>query len=307
MVAATELTVMITGESGTGKDLTARAVHELSSRKSHPFVAINCPTVPEQILESELFGYKKGAFTHATRDRTGLFQEAGGGSIFLDEIGEVSPAIQTKLLRVIQEKEIKPLGDTRTVQVDVRIIASTNRDLAQRMQQGAFREDLFYRLNVLPIELPPLRERPEDIPLIAAHLVQKHCTKLQRPEKTLSPELLQAITAYRWKGNVRELENAIVQGILFSKDDVIRPEDIPSDEMKSLNPGCIPFDGISVELPYREAKETVLQRFNAEYIGRILSETRGNVTRAAAKAGLERQSLQQVMRRYNIAAEDYRK
>ncbi len=307
MVAATELTVLITGESGTGKDLTARAVHELSSRRNHPFVAINCPTVPEQILESELFGYRKGAFTHATRDRNGLFHEAHGGSIFLDEIGDVSPAIQTKLLRVIQEKEIKPLGDTRTVKVDVRIIASTNRDLEQRIQQGAFREDFFYRLNVLPIELPPLRERPEDIPLIAAHLVQKHCTKLQRPGKTLSPELLQAITACRWKGNVRELENAIVQGILFSKDDVIRREDIPLGEARPASPGGLNIDDISVALPYREAKETVLRRFNDMYIGRLLSETGGNVTRAAAKCGLERQSLQQVMRRYDIIADDYRK
>ncbi len=307
MVAATDLTVLITGESGTGKDLTARAVHALSSRKNKRFVAINCPTVPEQILESELFGYKKGAFTHATRDRTGLFQEAHEGSIFLDEIGDVSPAIQAKLLRVIQEKEIKPLGDTRTVKVDVRIIASTNRNLEERIRQGAFREDFYYRLNVLPIELPPLRERPEDIPLIASYLLEKHCTKLNRPGKTLSPELLENISRYQWKGNVRELENAIVQGILFSKEDAIGLSDITTGGVNFCAPDCKSFDEIFVHLPYREAKESVLQHFNAGYIGRILAETGGNVTRAAERCGLERQSLQQVMRRYNIIADDYRK
>jgi len=307
MVAATDFTVLITGESGTGKDLTARAVHAMSERGDKPFVAINCPTVPEQILESELFGYKKGAFTHATRDRTGLFQEAHGGSIFLDEIGDVSPAIQTKLLRVIQEKEIKPLGDTRTVKVDVRIIASTNRDLEERMREGVFREDFFYRLNVLSIELPPLRERPEDIPLIASHLLQKHAAALNRPGKTLSPAFLERISAAQWKGNVRELENAIVQAILFSKDDDITPADIATGPVKSGIPECGQFDAIAADLAYRDAKEAVLKRFNAEYIGRILSQTRGNVTRAAALCGLERQSLQQIMRRYALKAADYRK
>jgi DNA-binding NtrC family response regulator len=306
MVAATDLTVLITGESGTGKDLTARAVHALSSRKDKRFVAVNCPTVPEQILESELFGYKKGAFTHATRDRTGLFQEAHEGSIFLDEIGDVSPTIQTKLLRVIQEKEIKPLGDTRTLSVDVRIIASTNRNLKERIQEGAFREDFYYRLNVLPIELPPLRKRAEDIPLIADYLLQKHCIKLNRPGKMLSPELLEMLVAQQWKGNVRELENAIVQGILFSKKDLIGPEDIIAGTRDSNVTGKH-FDKQTASLSYKAAKEVVLQNFNAEYIGQILADAEGNVTRAAARCGLERQSLQQVMRRYNIQADDYRK
>ena len=307
MVAGTDFTVLITGESGTGKDLTARAVHAMSERGDKPFVAINCPTVPEQILESELFGYKKGAFTHATRDRTGLFQEAHGGSIFLDEIGDVSPTIQTKLLRVIQEKEIKPLGDTRTVKVDVRIIASTNRDLEERIRQGAFREDFFYRLNVLSIELPPLRDRPEDIPLIASHLVQKHAAALNRPGKTLSPESLEILGSGHWKGNVRELENTIVQAILLSQNDEIGSADIPADAAKPGARTSGPFDAMAASLPYREAKEAVLTQFNAGYIGRVLSQTGGNVTRAAALCGLERQSLQQIMRRYNLSAADYRK
>ncbi len=304
MVANTDLTVLITGESGTGKDLTARAVHRLSPRKEGPFVAVNCPTVPEHILESELFGYKKGAFTHATQNKTGLFQEADGGSIFLDEIGDVSPTIQTKLLRVLQEKEIKPLGDTRSITVDVRIISSTNQDLRQKIRKGEFREDFFYRLNVLPIELPPLRERREDIPLIASHLMEKHCAKLNKPLKVLSPELLESFQERTWEGNVRELENVIVQGILFSTTETIRPRDVgfsPKPESKPC-PGEMTFE----DLPYKVAKEAVLQRFNAAYIGGLLEQTGGNVTQAAKECGLERQSLQQIMRRYDISADDFR-
>src|SRR6056297_2375748 len=226
MVAATDFTVLITGESGTGKDLAGRAVHDLSLRQASEFIAVNCPTVPEQILESELFGYKKGAFTHATQNKIGLFQQADGGSIFLDEIGDVSPAIQTKLLRVLQEKEIKPLGDTRTVRVDVRIIASTNQNLKEKIRTGQFREDFYYRLNVLPIELPPLRRRPEDIPLIADHLFNKHCQRLNKPDKTMAPELISFFQECYWEGNVRQLENLIIQSILFSRSDTVRPDDL---------------------------------------------------------------------------------
>ncbi|MFA7426328.1 MAG: sigma-54 dependent transcriptional regulator, partial [Desulfosarcinaceae bacterium] len=206
-VAQTELTVLITGASGVGKDLSAQAIHRLSPRRNGPFVAVNCPTVPEQILESELFGYRKGAFTHATQNKIGLFQEASQGTIFLDEIGDISPPIQAKLLRVLQEKEIKPLGDTRTISVDVRIVASTNQDLAAKIACGEFREDLFHRLNVLPVRLPSLHEHVEDIPLIAGHLLRKHCTALDRPLKRLSPDLMDIFKKHAWTGNVREMEN----------------------------------------------------------------------------------------------------
>ena len=233
MVANTDITVLITGESGTGKDLTARAVHALSSRNKKSYVPVNCPTIPEQILESELFGYKKGAFTHAVRNKIGLFQEADKGSIFLDEIGDISPVIQTKLLRVLQEKEIKPLGDTRTVKVDVRIIASTNQNLKEKIQKGEFREDFFYRLNVLPIKLPPLRERREDIPIIANHLMEKHCVKLNKPLKWFSHDLMDIFINRRWEGNIRELENVIIQGILFSKTDEIFHKDVNLDKNKN--------------------------------------------------------------------------
>ncbi len=306
MVAATDLTVLITGESGTGKDLAGRAVHALSHRGQNEFLAVNCPTVPEQILESELFGYKKGAFTHATQNKIGLFQQANGGSIFLDEIGDISPSIQTKLLRVLQEKEIKPLGDTRTVTVDVRIIASTNQDLKRKIRESQFREDFYYRLNVLPIELPPLRKRPEDIPLIADHLFNKHCHRLNKPDKAMSPELISFFQECYWEGNVRQLENLIIQSILFSTSDIVKPDDLAGNNPAGAGAaGAAELPDIR-SLPYKTAKERVLQTFNTDYIGALLTETAGNVTQAAKMCGMERQALQQIMRRYDISAEDFR-
>jgi len=303
MVAKTELTVLVTGESGTGKDLTARAIHALSSRRNGPFVAVNCPTVPENILESELFGYKKGAFTHATHNKKGLFQEADHGTIFLDEIGDISPAIQAKLLRVLQEKEFKPLGDTRSVAVNVRIIASTNQPLKEKIKKAEFREDFFYRLNVLPIHLPPLREHREDIPLIANHLLEKHCRKLSKSDKKISIELLDIFINRGWEGNVREMENLIMQGILFSAGNEILPGDVGL--RKETRPSCL-VDSSFQDLPYKEAKEQTLQAFNTNYINNLLTGSKGNVTRAAKICGLERQALQQVMRRYGIKADPFR-
>jgi len=304
MVAKTDLTVLITGESGTGKDLTARAIHALSSRSRQPFVVVNCPAVPENILESELFGYRKGAFTHATQNRIGLFQEAHRGTIFLDEIGDISNSIQTKLLRVLQEKEIKPLGDTKSIQVDVRVVASTNRNLEEKIRRGEFREDLYYRLNVLPIILPALRERREDIPPLADHLLAKRCAELGKPPKTVSPELMDLFLKHPWEGNVRQLENIILRGILFAPREQIRPEDVGFGQMSSATTSMV--ESNLARLPYREAKEDALRRFNSEYLQELLKTTQGNVSQAAQLCGLERQGLQQVMRRYGIRAEDYR-
>ncbi len=304
MVAKTDLTVLITGESGTGKELTARAIHALSGRQKRAFIAVNCPTVPEQILESELFGYKKGAFTHATGNRIGLFQEADKGSIFLDEIGDVSLAIQTKLLRVLQEKEIKPLGDTKSVKVDVRIIASTNQDLKKKIHQGQFREDFFYRLNVLPIRMPPLRNRVEDLPLICSHLLEKHCAKLDRSLKKISPALMELFMKRPWEGNIRELENLIMRGVLFSTGAEIQPSDVGIRPQEASDAGSLPETFES--LAYKAAKERVLQRFNDDYIGYYLRQSGGNVTHAAGACGLERQALQQIMRRYGIKADAFR-
>lgn len=307
LVASSDVTVLITGESGTGKDLTARAIHASSDRKNNSYIPVNCPTIPENILESELFGYKKGAFTNATKDKQGLFQEADKGTLFLDEIGDIGPAIQTKLLRVLQEKEVKPLGDTRVSKVDVRIIASTNRNLKQKMADNEFRQDFFYRLNVLSIELPPLRERVTDIPAIAEHLVTKHCKKLNKNPKIISEPVMDALIKHTWPGNVRELENVIMQGILYSKDDIIELGDIPlkpSDVKSSVSQGLNSDPLLS--LPYRQAKEKTLTQFNNAYVGAKLSLTGGNITQAAKKSGLDRQALQQIIKRFNIDPNTFR-
>ena len=307
MVAQSDVTVLITGESGTGKDLTAQSIHSMSDRKNQPFVPVNCPTIPEHILESELFGYKKGAFTNAQRDRKGLFQEADRGTLFLDEIGDIPPMIQTKLLRVLQEKQIKPLGDTKAVDIDVRIIASTNRNLDRKIKNEEFREDLFYRLNVLTIHLPPLRERPTDIPLLAKHLVATHSQKLGKPEKMISDRLMDVLVKHSWPGNVRELENILIQGIVYAESDTITCSDVPVDDLdtgKAVRTDT-DFSRLST-LPYREAKEELLRQFNHQYIGAMLAITNGNITRAAKKSGLERQALQQIIKRFDIDPEQYR-
>jgi len=305
LVAGSDVTVLITGESGTGKDLTARSIHALSPRKDKPYIPVNCPTIPEHILESELFGYKKGAFTNAYRDKTGLFQEAHQGTIFLDEIGDVGPSIQTKLLRVIQEKEVKPLGDTKSDRVDVRIIASTNQDLKQKIADKEFREDFFYRLSVITIELPPLRDRVTDIPLLCDHLLAKHCKKLNKSPKRLSHNVRDLLMKQHWQGNVRELENVLVQGILYAEGDTIKQAHVPIGGAED-NTCDGKLDPETRQMPYKDAKERILTRFNHNYIGAMLTLTSGNITQAAKRCAMDRQALQQIMKRYNIDPEHYR-
>ena len=307
MVASSDITVLITGESGTGKDLTARSIHALSPRKNRSFIPVSCPTIPEHILESELFGYKKGAFTNASRDKIGLFQEADKGTIFLDEIGDIGSAIQTNLLRVLQEKEIKPLGDTKVKKVDVRIIASTNSDLEQKIADNEFRQDFFYRLNVLPIELPPLRDRITDIPILAKYLVLKHCKKLNKEPKIISEEVMDLLMKHPWPGNVRELENIIVQGILYSKEENIFLSDIPFKDAKIKKTSFQSlYDDNFAALPYKAAKEKLLHQFNHDYIGAKLSVANGNITQAARQCNMDRQALQQIMKRFSIDPEPFR-
>lgn len=299
-VAPTDVTVLITGESGTGKELVARAIHKLSPRAKGPFVAVNCPTLPGNVLESELFGYVKGAFTDARQDRKGLFQEAEGGTLFLDEIGDLPHDLQAKLLRVLQEKEIKPLGQNRTVKVDVRVLASTNQDLEKRISEGKFREDLFYRLKVVSLHLPPLRERVEDIPPLAEHFLQKHGPRLGREGIRLDPEAMESLLSHGWPGNVRELENRIQQAMILARSRSIGraqlwPESAPREsEWPSVQ-----------HLPYKEAKLRIMNHFHKNYFSRLLEENKGNVTRAAEACGLERQALQQLLRRYRISRQDF--
>jgi len=300
MAAPTDATVLITGESGTGKELVARAIHRLSHRSQGPFVAVNCPALPENLLESELFGYARGAFTDAKSDRKGLFQEAEGGTIFLDEIGDLPLQLQAKLLRVLQEKEIKPLGQSRSLKVDVRVLASTNRDLKRQMAEGKFREDLYYRLGVVTISLPPLRERLEDLPLLVDHFLRKYGPDMGKPGISLSKEAMGALLSYEWPGNVRELENVLQRSIIMARGREISPEDIGIGQKEE-------GDGWpSVHhLPYKEAKSSILRHFHKTYLSRILEAHRGNVTRAAEACGLERQALQQLLRRYGLRREAF--
>jgi len=299
-VAPTDVTVLITGESGTGKELVARAIHRLSRRSGSPFVAVNCPALPGNVLESELFGYVKGAFTDARQDRKGLFQEAEGGTLFLDEIGDLPHDLQAKLLRVLQEKEIKPLGQNRTVKVDVRVLASTNQDLGKLMSEGKFREDLFYRLKVVSLHLPPLRERVEDIPPLAEHFLQKHGPRLGREGIRLAPEAMESLLSHDWPGNVRELENRIQQALILARSGSIGitqlwPEPAPrGSEWPSVQ-----------HLPYKEAKLRIISHFHKNYFSRLLEENKGNVTKAAEACGLERQALQQLLRRFGISRQDF--
>jgi DNA-binding NtrC family response regulator len=307
LVAKTDVTVLITGETGTGKDLAAKTIHALSSRSDKPFVAVNCPAIPENILESELFGYKKGAFTGATQDREGLFQTAHGGTILLDEIGDISPVLQAKLLRVLQEKEMKPLGDTRTQKVDVRIIASTNQNLKEKIAADQFREDLYYRLNVVSIHTPSLKEIQTDIPLLANHFLAHFCSDFCVPQKRFSEEALRVLVARKWSGNVRELQNVIKRSVIFSTDTTILPEDF-SCEAEALD-ALIPEDSGRgmCDHEYKDARKSILEKFNVQYITTLLRNCDGNVTVASKKAGLERQSLQHLARKYGIHAEEFRK
>ena len=303
LIAQTDTTVLITGESGTGKDMAAKAIHKLGSRSKGPFVAVNCPNLPENILESELFGYKKGAFTHATRDKKGLFWEAQGGTIYLDEIGDISPTLQTKLLRVLQDKEIRPLGETKSSKVDVRIVASTNRDLEAKIKDNSFREDLFYRLNVISLRMPPLRERMEDVPLLVDHFLNRFRKEFNKGAKTVSAELLGLLMSHPWHGNIRELQNTMSRAVPLSPGEVINPEDL--DWVPLAHDKCV-MAAIAGDLPYKEAKALVLERFNRDYISALLVRHSRNVTKAAKAGGLERQALQQIMRRYGITSADFR-
>ena len=302
LVSAADVTILLTGESGTGKDMAARAVHKLSHRGKGPFVAVNCPNLPENILESELFGYRKGAFTHATQDKKGLFWEARGGTIYLDEIGDISVTLQTKLLRVLQDKEIRPLGDTRSIKIDVRIIASTNQDLGAKIKNNLFREDLFYRLNVMSLHMPPLRERPEDIPVLIDHFLDRFGTEFHREPRTIPPDVMRRLMNHPWRGNVRELENVISRLVLLSSDTVIRAEDLGPD---FADPGDCLMTPEFNSFQYKDAKSRVLERFHQEYLTSLLSRTTGNVTKAAKECGLERQALQQVMRRYGVKSKHF--
>lgn len=309
-VARTNYTALIRGESGTGKELTAKAIHEFSLRKDGPLVMINCPAIPEYLLESELFGHKKGAFTGADFNHTGLFEEANQGTICLDEIGDIPLSVQAKLLRVLQEGEIRPIGSAKSRKVDVRVIAATNQDLERKIADGSFRPDLFYRLNVVTIWTPSLQEIAEDIPLLANHFTQLACTEQNLPQKKLSGEAQAALSRRAWPGNVRELQNVIRRAVLFCQDELIGPEHlvgIPQPIANKTKAG--PADAVAIPPPsgpYKQAKGEVLGDFSRLYLNALLTATNGNITKAAERSELTRVALQKIMRRYRIMADDFR-
>jgi DNA-binding NtrC family response regulator len=302
-VAETDATVLIHGESGTGKELIARAIHYNSRRKDKPFVVVSCSALPETLLESELFGHEKGAFTGAIRQRIGRFEMAEGGTVFLDEIGEMSMPVQLKLLRVLQEREIERVGGNQTIKADVRVIAATHRDLQQAMRDRQFRQDLFYRLNVVPIKLPPLRERLDDVPLLAAHFLKKYCTKNRKPVKTLSRDALAALSAYPYPGNVRELENIIERSVVMEKGETVRRSDLgfTATFRKAFRPV------VSGELqPFRTMKTEVVEQFEREYLSQVLRMYKGNMSRAAEHAGMNIKNLHEKMAKYGLKREEFK-
>ena len=305
-VAPSSVTVLIRGESGTGKELAARALHAMSGRSSRPMITVNCPALPEQILESELFGYRRGAFTGADRDKTGLFVEADRSTIFLDEIADIPVSVQTKLLRVLQEKEVQPLGQTKTYSIDVRVVASTNQDLEAKIKRGEFREDLFFRLNSMPITMPPLEAIASDIPLLAQHFLERFSKEHGRDGLEFSAEALQYLMRRSWPGNVRELQNLISRAVLLCEDTWIRREDL-GQELECPDPAGLATVPLAwTGLDYREAKRKVLEQFNGQYLCQALDAAGGNVTVAAKTCGIERQAFQRLMRRYGIDSKRYR-
>lgn len=304
LVARTDITVLITGETGTGKELAARMIHSLSSRSGKPFVAVNCPAIPESILENELFGYCKGAFAGATADEEGLFQAAEGGTLFLDEISDISSSLQAKLLRVLEERQLKPLGDTATRSLDVRVIAATNKNLERSVAEGFFREELYYRLNVVPVRTPSLRDIPEDIPLIAFYFLSFFCRRLRLEQKGFRDDTIRLLATHQWKGNARELQNMIKRAVVFSKGEFLTPEDF------EISTPPVPDQEVESEIygsDYKKERKKVMASFNVAYITGLLRRVEGNVTLAATIAGLDRQSLQRLMRRYGILSTTFKK
>jgi len=295
-VANTDSTVLIYGESGTGKELIAKAIHQLSQRSQKPFIAINMAALPEELLESELFGYVKGAFTGAAKDKEGLLKAAEGGTVLLDEISEASPRIQVKILRALQEKEMTPVGSTKVQKVNVRIIASTNTDLEAKVKEGNFREDLFYRLNVVSINIPPLRERKDDIPLLVNYFLKKYSALYNLPVKKFSNEAMEILFKYDWPGNVRELENAVERALILSEGEIIVPGDLPEKILSQE------------EAPQIVATEKIsLEELEKRYIIQILDLTGWNKTKAAQILGIDPSTLYRKLQRYGLNKKEDKK
>ena len=296
MLAQSDVTVLIRGETGTGKELAARAIHRLSRRGRRSLITVNCPALPESILESELFGYRKGAFTHAVADHTGMFDQAEKSTIFLDEIGDLTLPVQTKLLRVLQDKEVRPLGSDRSHQVDARIIAATNQDLERRIKNGQFREDLFYRLNVATLDMPSLDATREDIPLLTDHFLNRIAREQEKAVKAVTPEVLNHLMSRNWPGNIRQLENLIRGWYAVLPEPEITSRHLVADNRLQVSAET----AIDLEKSYLDLKDQAIEAFTRDYLKRLLGKTGGNVSAAAQISGMKRQSLQKIIKRYGI-------
>lgn len=302
-VAQADVTTIIEGESGTGKELVARAIHVNGPRRNNPFVAIHCGGLSETILESELFGHVKGAFTDAIKDRKGLLESADGGTVFLDEVGDMPPALQVKLLRFIQEREVRRVGSDATASVDVQLLAATNKNLLAEVKAGRFRNDLYYRLAVVPVFMPPLRERMEDIPFLVRHFIQKYAGGAGKDDIGISGEAMQTLTRYSWPGNVRELENVIQHAAAFlGGGKMILPEMLPQALFGTASQ-AMPF--AAADRAFREAKQQVVESFEKAYLADLLKKTSGNITHAAQVAGMDRKNLQDLLKKHGLTASDY--
>jgi DNA-binding NtrC family response regulator len=307
-VADTDLTVLIRGPSGTGKELVANALHYNSPRRAKPLIKVNCAAFSRELVESELFGHEKGAFTGAAATREGKFEVADGGTLLLDEIGDMSLETQAKILRVLQEKELERVGGNKTIKVDVRVLAATNQDLEAKTRDGTFREDLYYRLNVVPITLPPLRERAGDLPLLIEHFLAAAATRLRREQKTLGPDAFRALMAHEWKGNVRELEHAIEQATALASGPEIQLDELPGSVCPAAGgaAGVSPAGANDRPTTFKEAKQQLVERFERQFIVEALERHHGNISKAAEEIGMYRQHLQLKLAEYGIDPSAYR-
>jgi len=297
-IAACDVNVLITGESGTGKELAAWAIHRLGRRSPHPFVAVNCGAIPENLFENELFGHVRGAFTDARSTQKGLVREAEKGTLFLDEISAISPFIQVKLLRLIQEKEFKPLGDGRPIHADIKIIAATNKTLEKLVSKGQFREDLYYRLTIVELKIPALRDRPEDIPLLANHFIKKYCREFNLPMIRFTARAMASLIRHDWPGNIRELENVIQQLIVMADSALVSREKL---ESHFDHP---PFFKKELD-SLKKTKKRLVEKFEKDYLKRLLRENRGNVAVAALKAGKSRTAFWNLLKKYALDPRDF--
>jgi DNA-binding NtrC family response regulator len=294
-----DVSVIIQGETGTGKELVARAIHELSMRSRGPMVVLDCGAIPPNLIESELFGHEKGAFTGAVASRPGAFERAAGGTIFLDELGELRLDLQPKLLRVLENREVRRVGGNDVIEVDCRVVAATNRDLVKEIAAGNFREDLYFRLSVIHIHLPPLRQRRDDIPYILKRALAEPEIVERHGRKRFSPEALSLLMAYPWPGNVRELMNVLSHVLTFSEGEEILPAHLPPRVKGQAREGPLPFNE---HLSFKDAKEQLLENFEREYVTSVLARCEGNLSRAARESGLHRKSIERLVKKYQLDA-----